>query len=163
MVMTLWRDSLLVAHDLNTVVGPKSNCRRTPFDRVMVLRVINMMMVILMVVISVMTMVRTHWWTYMLAGVHDQLAFDRSHPILLMLRRQQKFSMAMDDMSVSITNGKSTSISTGSPPSPCISTVATSLPTCGKSLRLAIMRAYMFDTLPPGARMESPLLNLNYQ
>ena len=36
-------------------------------------------------------------------------------------------------------------------------------PTWGKSLCLAIMRAYMFDTLPPGARMESPLLNLNYQ
>ena len=30
----------------------------------------------------------------------------------------------MDGMSVSITNGKSTSISTGSPPSPCITTVA---------------------------------------
>jgi len=58
-LLELLRDhaALFVAHDLNAIVGPETNGRGAPFDRVVVV----------------------------LTGVHDQLSFDGPHPVLLVL------------------------------------------------------------------------------
>lgn len=89
-------DSLFVAHDLNAIVGPETNGRGAPFDRVVVLK--NNIDD---------DLVDDHDdhdlgdeddddhngdeddATHVLTGVHDQLSFDGPHPVLLVLKRRQ--------------------------------------------------------------------------
>ena len=89
-------DSLFVAHDLNAIVGPETDGRGAPFDRVVVLK--NNIDDDL-----VDDHVRHDLGdeddddhdgdeddaTHVLTGVHDQLSFDGPHPVLLVLKRRQ--------------------------------------------------------------------------
>ena len=91
-------DSLFVAHDLNAIVGPETNGRSAPFDRVVVLK--NN------IDDDLVDDHDDHDFgdeddhddddhdkdddaTHVLTGVHDQLSFDGPHPVLLVLKRRQ--------------------------------------------------------------------------
>ena len=90
-----YNNLLFVAHDLNAIVGPETDGRGAPFDRVVVLKndIDD-------------DLVEDHNdhdrgdeddddhdkdddATHVLTGVHDQLSFDGPHPVLLVLKRRQ--------------------------------------------------------------------------